>query len=161
MNSILVRIWIWILILAVYLSFDKLTNTFVLGIQIQIINNVEWSDFVTFILRQVLSIYSQCIFRAHGECRATLSRIFFVLRILRNWDHADWLLGALWVRYELLLIVMVFLASDSCVLLKICVEIYCFHVHVEGWADGAIGSSCRIIIYRPILWSFANALTSF
>ena len=41
MNSILVRIWIWILILAVYLSFDKLTNTFVLGIQIQIINNVE------------------------------------------------------------------------------------------------------------------------
>ena len=54
---------------------------------------------------------------------------------------------------------LLFLAGDSRVLFEVSVQVNGLHVHVEGRADGAI--ICWIVVYRPILGAFADALTSF
>ena len=60
-DCVLVGIWVGILVLAVYLSFYKLSNPFMLGVQIQIVYYIEGGNFVPFVLGQALPINPQRI----------------------------------------------------------------------------------------------------
>lgn len=54
---------------------------------------------------------------------------------------------------------VLFLAGNSRILLKVRIQVYGLHVHVQGRADGAI--ICWIIIDGPVLGALTDALTSF
>ena len=108
------------LVFGTYFSFDELANSLMFCIQVQIIDNVERCNFVSLILGQVSAVYSEGIFWAHGEGWATSARliVLFMLWILTYWNHSNRLLRTLGV-WDISLIMVVFLASYSCVLFQI------------------------------------------
>jgi hypothetical protein len=57
----------WILILTIYFTFYKLTNSLVLGVQIKVVDGIKRSDLFSLILGKIPAIYSQGIIRAHGK----------------------------------------------------------------------------------------------
>ena len=84
MNCVLVGIRIWILILTVNFTFDKLADALMFCVEIEVVNDVERGDFVPFVLGKALAINSQSIFRVHRKSGAAILGILFMLRILTN-----------------------------------------------------------------------------